>query len=350
MLRGRVCEKRKQYGEAAKAYEKAHKTDPKTEDALIALIEVALTQKDVAQGARYLRLYVVLVDDNFNGLLRAADFALRLNRTEEAYDLAIRARDLRFHEGVQRILGLVALRRGEFAKAIFHLDRADATAPVLLGRIQAQLALGNLTAAQREAKRAELLVNPPSDLKAMAERVKALSVRRDALLKQGVPSARDRNRCSTAIEYLVCAEEARREGKAAERVELLLSKAEGEARELGPVRGLRAVLALERGRLALALVEAERAIALCPTEASGWYVRGRVRVERAVAGALSDLQKATEVSGRKDADILQALAEAQFQRGQVEQARQTLREALKLRPGDKALADLLRAWEKAKTG
>src|SRR5437879_2124811 len=80
------------------------------------------------------------------------------------------------------------------------------------------------------------------------------------------------------------------EGKAA-RGELLLSKAEAEGRDLGPVRGLRAVMLLERGRLRRALVEAERAIVLSPTEARGWYVRGRVRLERAAAGALADLQK-----------------------------------------------------------
>jgi len=239
---------------------------------------------------------------------------------------------------VQRILGMVALRRGEYDKAAFHLERADATAPVLLGRIQAQLALGNLTAAEREAKRGDLLVNVPADLKASMEWVRALVARRETLLKQSLPTPSDKNRWITAIEHLVCAEEARREGKAA-RVEWLLSKAEAEGRDLGPVRGLRAVLLLERGRLSLALAEAERAIVLSPKEASGWYVRGRVRLERTAAGALLDLQKAAELSERKDANILQALAEAQIQGGQAEQGRQTLREALKLRPSDKALGE-----------
>ncbi|MBI1916546.1 MAG: tetratricopeptide repeat protein, partial [Planctomycetes bacterium] len=338
MLRGRVCEKLKKYGDAVRAYEKAHKTDPKAADALIALIEVSLARKDVTQGASYLRRYIVLVNDDFDGLLRSADFALRLGRLDEAYDLALRARDLRFHEGVQRILGLVALRRGEYDKAAFHLERADATAPVLLKRIQTQLALGNLTAAEREAKRGDLLVTVPADLKASLERVRTLVTRRETLLKQSVPKASDRNRWITAIEYLVCAEEARREGNPA-RVEWLLAKAEAEGRDLGSVRGLRAVLLLERGRLTQALVEAERAIVLSPEEASGWYVRGRVRLERAAAGTLPDLHKAAGLSGRKDADILQALAEAQFQGGQAEQGRQTLREVLKLRPSDKALGE-----------
>ncbi|HKB39440.1 MAG TPA: DUF3857 domain-containing protein [Gemmataceae bacterium] len=350
MLRGRVCEKLKKYEDAVKAYEKAQKSDPKAEDPLIALIELSLTRKDTASGAQYLRSYVVLVGDDFHGLLRAADFALQMERYDEAHELASRARELRFHEGVQRILGLVALHRGDHEKAIFHLDRADPSAPVLHGRIRAQLALGNLTAAEREAKRADLLVNSPADLKDAVGQVRVLVRRRESLLKEAVPSGGNRNRWLTAIEYLICAEEKHRQGKSAERVEFLLSKAETDGRELGPVRGLRAVLSLERGRLAQALSEAERALVLSPKEASGWYVRGRVRLERAAAGALRDLQKAAELTGRKDADVLQALAEAQFQAGQAEQARQTLREALKLRPGDKALAEQLRAWEKAKTG
>ena len=97
------------------------------------------------------------------------------------------------------------------------------------------------------------------------------------------------------------------EAKPTQRVESLLEKAEAEGRDLGPVHGLRAMLALERGRLRQALAEAGRAVVLSPQEVSGWYVRGRVRLERAAAGDLPDLQKATELSGRKDADVLQAL-------------------------------------------
>ena len=122
-----------------------------------------------------------------------------------------------------------------------------------------------------------------------------------------------------------------------------MAKAAGAGKELGCVYGLKGLLALGKGRLREALTAAEKAVVLNPREASGWYVRP-VRLERAAPGALADLQKAAELS-RKDADVLQALAEAEWQAGQAEPARQTLREAIKLRPNDKALAELLKEPE-----
>jgi Flp pilus assembly protein TadD len=111
------------------------------------------------------------------------------------------------------------------------------------------------------------------------------------------------------------------------------------------VYGLKGRVALGQGRLREALAAAEKAVTLSPCEASGWHVRGRVRLEREAPGALSDLQKAAELSKRKDADVLRALAEAQMQAGQAEQARHTLQEALKLRPNDKSLTEQLKTWQ-----
>jgi Flp pilus assembly protein TadD len=115
--------------------------------------------------------------------------------------------------------------------------------------------------------------------------------------------------------------------------------------ELGPVLSLRGLLALERGKLSDALAKAERAVALSPWDARGWFVRGRVRLERMALGGLADLQKAAELSGQKDADILQALADAQHLAGQRDAAVQTLRQAIRLRPEDKSMKELLRQWE-----
>jgi tetratricopeptide (TPR) repeat protein len=126
---------------------------------------------------------------------------------------------------------------------------------------------------------------------------------------------------------------------------LLFTKAAGTGKELALVYGLEGRLALGLRRLCERLAAAEKAVSLSPCEASGWYVRGRVRLEREAPGALSDLQKVAELSKRRDADVLRALAEAQMQAGQAEPARQTLQEAIKLRPGDKRLAELLKAWQ-----
>jgi Flp pilus assembly protein TadD len=75
-------------------------------------------------------------------------------------------------------------------------------------------------------------------------------------------------------------------------------------------------------------------------------VRGRVGLERNSAGSLADLERAVELSGRKNADALSALAEAQLRAGRREQALATQREAVKLRPEDKELQAQLSLWEK----
>ena len=351
MLRGRVCEELGRPADARKAYEKACRTDPKAEDALAALIELCLAQKDRAQAARYLTRYAALVDDprlesrGYKGLLQAADYALRLGRDDEAFALASRAREQHFHESIQRILGLVHLHRGEMDKAVFHLERADPGAEVLEGLIRARLALGQLSAAERETERAGLIPMPPASLQAARERTKALVARREALLKDAGVTREKRGPWLTAVDCCVCGEEALRQRRPLSEVEALVAKAAGAGKELGCVYGLKGLLALGKGRLREALAAAEKAVVLSPREASGWYVRGRVRLERAAPGALADLQKAAELSQRQDADVLQALAEAQWQARQREPARQTLQEAVKLRPTDKALAEQLKAWQ-----
>ncbi len=350
MLRGQVCERLGRHADAAGAYEKAHRADPKAEDVLVALVELSVARKDAAEGAGYLRRYLVLVEERFEGLVRAADLALRLGRHDEAFALASRARGQRFHEGVQRVLGLVHFERGEHGKAVFHLERAEPTPAVLEGLIRAQLELGNLRGAEREATRAGLIPTPPDGLKAAKERVRSLRERRDAMLGKLAPPAAQKVRWITAIDHLLCAEEARGAGRPAAQVEALLAKADGEGVALGPVHGLRALLELERGRLRQAMAEAERAVALSPWDARGWYARGRVRLERIALGAVADLEKAAELSARKDAAVLQVLAEAQYLAGQLDRAKQTLREAIKLRPGDKILAEQFHAWENTTGG
>jgi Flp pilus assembly protein TadD len=56
------------------------------------------------------------------------------------------------------------------------------------------------------------------------------------------------------------------------------------------------------------------------------------------------------LSRRGDGVILHWLAAAQFQAGQREQALQTQRAAVRLRPGDAELAEQLRQFERASPG
>jgi Flp pilus assembly protein TadD len=150
-----------------------------------------------------------------------------------------------------------------------------------------------------------------------------------------------------ALDALACAEALFAAGEAPVRVEAVLSQAFGPDLRLGPAHALRGRLALERGKLSAALKSAEDAVRLCPRDAGGHYVRGRVRLERNASGALTDLRKAAQLSQRKDPDMLHALAEGLFRSGKVAEALATQREAVKLKPADKEMADLLGLLEKA---
>jgi tetratricopeptide (TPR) repeat protein len=130
-------------------------------------------------------------------------------------------------------------------------------------------------------------------------------------------------------------------------VESLLAGAFGPGVDLGPAYALRGLLALERGQLSKALADADRAVGLTPGVARGFYVRGRVRLERLDRDALADLAKAAELSRRKDGSILHWLAAAQFQAGMRVEALATQREALKLRPEDPEVIEQARQFEKA---
>ena len=78
--------------------------------------------------------------------------------------------------------------------------------------------------------------------------------------------------------------------------------------------------ALEKGKLNLALADAEKAIALSPSHWVGYYVRGRVRLERGNSDALADLTRAAQLTDRKDADVLHVLADALYRSGNLEEA------------------------------
>src|SRR5262249_25158429 len=145
-----------------------------------------------------------------------------------------------------------------------------------------------------------------------------------------------------AVDACVCAEQAFAEGRPAAEVEALLAKAFVGDVELGPAFGLRALLAVEKGRLTKALTDAEKAVALCPNEGRGYYVRGRVRLERGKEGALADLEKAARLTKRKDGRVLHWLAAAQAEMGQAQEALATQREAAKLAPNDAEVAEQLR--------
>jgi tetratricopeptide (TPR) repeat protein/transglutaminase-like putative cysteine protease len=346
-FRGRIEEKVKRVRDAEDSYRKALEIKPDQEEPLLALIHLALARDDRKTALELLPRYVNSIRDNIRGLATAAEFYWRLGRDDDALALALRSRELGFHETTQKVLGLVCLHRGEYERAILHLDKADLNADVLEGLVRGHLALGHLREADEQADRLPKVAGSTPTLRQACAVATALARRRDAIVKEIKIPEDKANAWHRAIEGLVCAEQAHADGLPVMRVEALLTAAFKDGVELGQARALRGLLSLEKGLLTKALADAERAVVLSPNEARGYYVRGRVRFERGRAGALDDLTRAAELSQRKDGTILHWLAAALFHGGRKDEALTTQREAAKLRPKDAELTEQLREFEKA---
>jgi tetratricopeptide (TPR) repeat protein len=350
MFRGRVEEKLGKPEEAATAYEQALKVEPDAEEPLLALIRLSWESKKTDDALAYLRRYTVAVGDDLDGLATAAEWHLRLGRYEDAFDLASRAREIGFHEKAQRVLGLVSLHRGKYEEAALHLAKADLDAEVLDGLLRSSMALGRLSEAITQAAQLEKIKDPPPDLRRLCAAVADFAARRRTMLKEAKFPAGKADAGKKALDQYLCADYAYREAGPADRVEALLRGAFADGVEIGPAYGLRGLLSLDRGRLGKALADAERAVALAPADARGHYVRGRVRLERGNKDALADLEKAAELSKRKDAAILHWYAAALAQAGRQGEALTVQREAVQQKPNDPEIAEQLRELEKAQGG
>jgi tetratricopeptide (TPR) repeat protein len=345
-LKGHILEEMGKPAEATKAYQQALVVDHDSDEALKALVRLALAANRTAEALDYLRRFTVVVADDADGQLQAADFYLSLQRYDDAFDLASRVREKKFHEKSQRILGLVYLHRGDYARAAQHLDKASPDAVVLGGLIRSSVALGSLKDLPARLEEAEKIASPPADLKEACATGRRLLQRRGDLARQlPAPPGRERD-WATALDSLVCAEQLYADGRRTTAVEGLLHNALAQGLEVGPAIGLRGRLALEKGKLSRALADGERAIVLSPGQAIGYYVRGRVLLERGGIGALDDLGKAVQLSGRRDADLLHAWADALYRAGHVEEALKAQREAVKLNPKDLEMAEQLATFEK----
>ena len=338
-FKANVLEKLKKPKEAAEAYREALDVDADAAEPLESLVKLEIAAGNPAKALDYLRRFGAVMARDGNGLARAADQHLRLERYEDALDLALRARDLADGNPlVQRTLGLVYLKRDDYTKAAFHLERADADADVLHALIRCRLALGQLHLAIQDAGHADKVS------KADAALVAGLAKQRQALLTRAKTPPTEA--FTDAIDRYVCADLAFRAGKPPALVEGLI---QGACKaDLGPALALRGLLALEKGRLTTALADAERAVTLDPKHPTGYLVRGRVRLERGHADALADLEKAAELSERQDAVVLHWLAAALHGAGKQADALKTQQLAVKLRPGDRELMEQLQMLEKAK--
>jgi tetratricopeptide (TPR) repeat protein/transglutaminase-like putative cysteine protease len=346
-FKAQVYEQLGQLKEAAEAYRQALKVDPEARAALAALIRLDLTADRRADALLHLRRYTLLVEEEGEGLAAAAEFHLQLGRPDEAFELASRVNG-KAEGRAERVLGQVCLQRGDYRQAVLHLENAAPDRQATVGLIRSYLALGKLREAEKAVRGFDALV-VADELRQLRALVQKLVDRRQALLAAARLPLHKGEAWPRAADAFVCAEQGYGEGRSTAEVEKLLAHAfEGEA-ELGPALALRALLALEKGRLTRALADADRATTLSPGEARGYYVRGRVRLERGDREGLADLTRAAELSGRKDAAILHWLATGLFQAGDAVEALAVQREAVRLRPQDAELAEQLREFERAQT-
>jgi tetratricopeptide (TPR) repeat protein len=346
-LRGQVLEEMKRSAEAMDAYRKVLLVDKGNQNALLSLIRLALVTGDKLGALDHLRQYTLSAGRDVSGLLLAAETYLKLKHYDEAAELASRAREIAFHEKSQRILGLVALVRGDDAKAVLHLEKAEPDSVVLSALIRATINLGKVRDLETWLDKAGRIDKPSEGLQRAKSRAKHLLERRAELSKLvSIPPGKE-GVYGEALDALACAEESYQHRAGIARVEALLAPACKPGLLVGPAFALRGRLFLDRGKLKRALAEAEQAIKASPRDAGGYLVRGRVRLERKEAGALGDLEKAAELSGRKDADVLSALAEALAGAGRFPDAITAQKEAVKLRPKDSEMAEQLAALEKA---
>jgi tetratricopeptide (TPR) repeat protein len=355
VLRGNILEELGKPADAARAYLAALQLEREAELPLKCLTRLYLAHGTLAHGDRsqaleYLRRYTVAVGDDPAGLLQAADFALRLGRSDEALDLAGRAGDQAFQARAHRVLGLAHWKRGELQAAAEDLARAEKDAAVLEARIRICLLRGDLAPVRGLIEEADRMEKPPAELRQAADRARAVLTRRERLAKDLAAPKGKEQQWARVLDACACAEEARAAEESAACVEELVSRALEGGVEVGPALALRGRLSLDRGRLSAALADAERGIRLSPARPEGYFVRGRVRLERTAPGALDDLAKAAQLSGRTDAEILHALADALFQAGRKAEAVAAQKEAIKLKPRNREMVEQLGRFEKAGNG
>ena len=330
---------------AIEAFETLLRKDADAEDVLASLIRLESAAKHADKALNYLRRYTILAGSDLERLIKAAEFHFGMGRLEDAFELAERARDVRFHPHTQRLLGLIHLKRNNFEQSVFHLERADADADVVEGLIRGYLVLGKLGDAQRVAEKIAGL--EPLTLGLRQAEVTLLRVRlRRALLVRDLSIKPEKAEAwNRALDAFVCAELAQEESRPTTLVASLLDKVFQEKIDLGPAYALRGLLAIGQGRIRDALADVDKAVALAPKEPLGFLVRGRARLERGQASALADLEQAAALSQRKNATILHWLAAAQHQAGRHADALASQRQAVLLRPRDPELLRQLKHFE-----
>jgi tetratricopeptide (TPR) repeat protein len=347
-FKARVLDQLGQPKEALQTLQTALLADPTATEILEAMIRLELRVGLRDSALDHLRRHTVAAGKDGARLITAAGLHFDLNRLDDAFELAGRAREFGAGAKAERILGLVSLHRHEYLAAILHLDHSELDAAALTGLIHAHLRLGDLDTALRRAEMIRRLEDAGKELFALEKEILHMVDRRDTYLAQWKIANEQRPAALRVINRFLSAERGVNERWPLEQVDRLLDEASTEELAFGPLSALRGWRALEKGKLRIALQEAETALKLQPLDARAHLVRGRVRLEQAnVEAALADLRRATELSQRQDPVVLHWLAEALLEAGRPQEAVDTQRLALFLRPNDTELQSQLRRMESA---
>ena len=222
------------------------------------------------------------------------------------------------------------------------------TADSLGGRVRCQLALGRLSQAMTWLEQADKVLALTRELVRACAQVLRLAQRRK-VVAQGLQAPPERAEgWDAAIDRFVCAEQAFTGGRLTEEVESLLEGAFVKRVEIGDAYGLRALLALEKGRLSRALADAGKGDCISP--------QGTSRLLRPGPGSLGARQR--RGTGRPypgdDAEPAKGCRDPSLAGRSREPSRPQDRstgyagEAAKLNPKDKEIAEQLRAFQSEK--
>ena len=223
-------------------------------------MRLALAAGKPDEATTYLRRYVAAVGDDFDGLLQAADLRPAIAPLGRRFDLASQGADQKFHEKEQRILGLVYLHRGDYAKAAEHLDKADPDDEVLTGLIRANLALGRCARPRTRPTRPASSINRVRNWPTDCERVRRLLQRRQRWPRQQPAPAGKEREWAGALDRVVCCGGRARRRVAPDAATALIEPIFAKGLESGPAFALRGRAAFGKGRLTAALADAERAV------------------------------------------------------------------------------------------
>jgi tetratricopeptide (TPR) repeat protein len=334
VLSGQIDEAAGQLRLAANSYQRAIDTDNKRPETWRLLARCLVRDNRKTEARTTLRQWFVLCPNTTaEDRALAADLYLQLESDAEAYDLAKQALKGEQASVAQRVIGIVAARRGKWSEALEALAQvqpADNNAATFRAWMNAVIQTGELS---------KLASGPGKQLSTIPSTSETINLLKLLTRAQRIRATIPKEK-GTAADRYVCAEMLYQQGQTAD-AERVLRQALTDFPELGQAVALRGLLHLERGRLSKALPDAETAIKQAPEEALGYLVRGRIRLERGTDGAINDLRKAVELSQKSDGRMLYWLAYAFAHDGRKTDARPLAEAAKKLLPNDADVQELL---------